>query len=107
MLTLVFAALALAIAAAVLSAPLALHRLESYEMPAAEQADRSGAERLLEALSELEQARLSGKLSEAEYAVQRQRLELEYVQVTERNAPVRAPSKNRSGRPPGSPRTRS
>lgn len=86
MLTLVFAALALAIAAAVLSAPLALHRLEPYEVPAAEQADRRDADRLLEALSELEQARLAGKLSDTDYTVQRERLELEYVQVTERSA---------------------
>jgi hypothetical protein len=85
-LTLVFAVLVMVIAAAVLSAPLLLHRLEPYLMPAPRGAERSAADRILEALSDLEQSRLSGKVTPAGYAAQREKLETEYIQVTERNA---------------------
>jgi hypothetical protein len=85
-LTLVFAVLVMAIAAAVVSAPLLLHRLEPYLMPAPAHAERSAADRILEALSELEQSQLSGKVAAADYAAQREALERDYLQAIERSA---------------------
>lgn len=87
MLMLALTILLLCIAAAVLSAPLVLQRLEPYALrppahggPSRE--DARAAEQLLDALSELEQSRLSGKLSDADYAAQRGRLEAEYLRFT-------------------------
>jgi hypothetical protein len=85
-LILIFAILVLCIAGAVLSAPLFLHQLEPYELASPPGSEHSSAERLLEAMSELEQSKSSGKVTEADYALQRERLEQEYVHVTERHA---------------------
>jgi hypothetical protein len=78
----VFAVVILLIAAGVLSAPLFTQRLEPY-LPAKPPADRGAVDRILEALSELDQSKQLGKITEADYAVQRERLEVEYVRVTE------------------------
>ena len=86
MLTLIVAILVMAIAAVVLSAPLFLRRLEPYELAPAAGPQQGAAERLLEAMSELDQSKLAGKITDADYALQRERLEVEYVQVTERHA---------------------
>jgi len=93
MLMLALAIVVLCIAAAVLSAPLVLQRLEPYALRAESKAstahgdppyaDPREAERLLEALSELEQSRLGGKLTETDYAAERERLETDYLRVTE------------------------
>jgi hypothetical protein len=82
MLMLALVIVVLCIAAAVLSAPLVLQRLEPYATAAPPRADPRDRERLLDALSELEHSRLSGKLSEADYAAQRERLEADYLRVT-------------------------
>jgi hypothetical protein len=91
MLMLALAIAVLCIAVAVLSAPLVLQRLEPYAPQPASRAQppqgdaRPGrereAEQVLEALSELEHSRLSGKLSDADYAAQRERLEAEYLRI--------------------------
>jgi hypothetical protein len=76
----------LCVAAIVLSAPLILHRLEPYR-PATgpsglgDEEQSSEAGRLLEALSELEHSRQSGKVTPTDYAAQRDRLEREYLRV--------------------------
>jgi hypothetical protein len=90
-LTLAAIILLLAIAALVLSWPLVLQQLEPYRVAAPDAAiatepARSEAARLLEAMTELEQARLAGKLTDDDYAGQRERLEREYVRVTEAGA---------------------
>lgn len=86
MLTFVVAIVLLCVAGVVLSAPLVLHKLEAYQ-GAGTSADPSTslkaneAGRLLEALSELDHSRDAGKVTLADYATQRERLEREYLQV--------------------------
>lgn len=83
MLTLIVVFVVLGVAAVVLSAPLVLHRLEPYALPAPPQAELSEADRLLEALSELEHSHLAGKLTEADYAALRERIERDYLRASE------------------------
>jgi hypothetical protein len=84
-LMLVFAILVMVIAGAVLSAPLLMHRLEPYLLPKPAP-ERGAADRVLEALSELDQSKVLGKVTDADYAAQRERLEREFLTVTERPA---------------------
>ena len=81
MVTLIVGILVLGVAAIVLSAPLVLNRLEPYALPASARGDLSEADRLLEALSELEHSRSGGKVTEADYTAQRERIEREYLLV--------------------------
>jgi hypothetical protein len=83
----VAAVVLLLLVAGVISYPLLLHRLEPYDLP--ELPDDSFSERdaLLEALSDLEDSFHAGKVSEPDYAAQKQRLELRYIQVVEGGAP--------------------
>jgi hypothetical protein len=83
----VAAVLVLLVAAAAISYPLLMQRLEPYDLP--ELPDESFSERdaLLEALSDLEDSFHAGKVSEGDYAVQKQRLELRYIEVVEGAAP--------------------
>jgi hypothetical protein len=98
-LTLVIVIVVLGTAAVVLSAPLVLHRLEPYLL-SAPGADATGPlsepsygtspfrdapynerDRVLGELSELEHSRSQGKVTDIDYAVQRERLEREYLRV--------------------------
>ena len=83
MLMLAVGIVVLAVAAVVLSAPLVLHRLEPYAVATPERAESGEADRLLEALSDLEHSRQAGKLSDADYSAQRDRLEQAYVRAAE------------------------
>ncbi len=82
MVTLIVVIVVLGVAAVVLSAPLVLHRLEPYALPIPARGELSEADRLLEALSELEHSRLAGKVTEADYAMLRERIERDYLRVT-------------------------
>lgn len=81
------AVLVLLVAAGVISYPLLMQHLEPYDLP--ELPDESFSERdaLLEALSDLEESYHAGKVSEGDYAAQKQRLELRYIEVVESAAP--------------------
>jgi hypothetical protein len=81
------AVLLLLIAAAVISYPLFMRRLEPYALPDLPDETFSESDALLEALSDLEDSFRAGKVSEADYAAQKQRLELRYIEVVEGGAP--------------------
>lgn len=82
------AALALVlIVAAVISLPLLRGGLEPYALAEAPAEDFSERDALLDALTDLEESYGSGKLSQADYDAQKQRLQLRYVQVLEGRAP--------------------
>ena len=81
------AVLLLLIAAAVISYPLLMRRLEPYTLPDLPDESFSESDALLEALSDLENSYRAGKVSQGDYAAQRQRLELRYIEVVEAGAP--------------------
>ena len=79
--------LVLLLAAGVISAPLILQRLEPYNRPDLPADAFSERDALLEALSDLEDSLRAGKVSQDDYAAQKQRLQLRYIEVVEGGAP--------------------
>ena len=79
--------LVLLLAAAVISAPLILQHLEPYDLPDLPDESFSERDALLEAMSDLEDSFHAGKVSEGDYAAQKQRLQLRYIEVVEGGAP--------------------
>jgi cytochrome c-type biogenesis protein CcmI len=73
----------LLLAAAAVSYPLLRHRLEPYDLPDLPDDDFNERDALLEALSDLEESRLAGKLSAEDYAAQKERLQRRYIMVVE------------------------
>ena len=80
---LAIAAAVLAAALAVVSYPLFFQPLEPHRLPVDTDGAFNERDALLEALSDLEQARLSGKMSETDHAAQKSRLEARYIQLVE------------------------
>ena len=70
-------------ALAVVSYPLFFQSLEPHQVPDVSDDAFNERDALLEALSDLEQARLSKKMSEADHAAQKARLEARYIQLLE------------------------
>jgi hypothetical protein len=79
--------LVLLLAAGVISAPLILQRLEPYDLPDLPADAFSERDALLEAMSDLEDSFHAGKVSQDDYAAQKQRLQLRYIEVVEGGAP--------------------
>ena len=88
---LALAVLALLIAAAVVAYPLVFASLESYLASDLPDEEFRESDALLEALSELEQSKLSGKLSGQDYQTEKLRLQNEYLKLAE--APAKAGGK--------------
>jgi hypothetical protein len=82
------AVLLLLIAAGVISYPLLVHRLEPYDLPDLPDESFSERDALLEAMSDLEVSFRAGKLSEADYTAQKQRLQVRYIEVVEDEGPA-------------------
>lgn len=76
-------ALMLLAVAGVISYPLLRQPLEPYAPEPAPDEALTERDALLDALSDLEDALRAGKLSDDDYAAQRQRLELRYIRVVE------------------------
>lgn len=95
MLVLALAVLTLLIAAAVIAYPLVFASLESYLVSDLPDEEFRESDALLEALSELEQSKLSGKLSEQDYRKEKLRLQKEYIESAE--APAKAGGKRQQG----------
>ncbi|HKI99200.1 MAG TPA: hypothetical protein VKB51_12070 [bacterium] len=83
---LVAAVLLLLVLAGVIGYPLFMTRLEPYALPDLPDESFSERDALLEALSDLEESYHAGKVSETDYSAQKQRLELQYIEVTEGGA---------------------
>ena len=84
---LVISVVLLLVAAVVVSLPLLRGTLEPYALEHAEDDDFSERDALLDALSDLEESYGVGKLSQADYDAQKQRLQLRYIEVVEGRAP--------------------
>ena len=83
MMVLVLAVITLLLAAAVIAYPLVFASLESYLASDLPDEEFRESDALLEAISELEQSSLSGKISEQDYQREKLRLQNEYLQVAE------------------------
>jgi len=68
--------------------PLIFDRLEPYQLAGMPDESFSERDSLLEALSELEQSFLSGKISETDYSSQKKVLQKRYIQVVGTDTPA-------------------
>jgi len=80
---LVAAFLLLATVVATVSFPLVAQSLETYDGRESEEDEYSERDALLEAMSELEQANETGKISEKDYKTQKLQLQKQYLKVVE------------------------
>jgi hypothetical protein len=87
MLLLLLAGLVLLLAAAVIGWPLVFGALESHIIAAPHEGEYAESDALLEALSELELAHGSGKLSQQDYDNQKLRLQKQYLQAVQATTP--------------------
>ena len=78
--------LVLLLAAAVIAYPLVFAALEPHIMAAPTEAEYAESDALLEALSELELSRGSGKLSQEDYGNQKLRLQKQYLEAVQATA---------------------
>ncbi len=78
-----FGVVVLVVVAVIVSYPLVFHRLEPYAHPDVPEEPFNERDALLDALGDLESSHRAGKLSDADYATQKARLELRYIEVVE------------------------
>ena len=83
MLLFVIAGIVVAGAVLVVSYPLVLRPLEPYAAPPDPEAEYSDRDALLEAMSELEVSQQTGKLSQADYEEQKNRMERQYLNTVQ------------------------
>ncbi len=87
----IVAVIAVAVAIVAIGYPLAMQRLEPFNLEDSPREDFSEQSALIEALSELEQSHQMGKLSPEDYESQRSRLEREYIASVKGDAKGREP----------------